>query len=96
MKKRKIKKLTARKLDRPLLIVASLLAVLAIGVATVGFLKPFTLTQQGTSPTFEFIVITPNRLVRVYGNNFTDLLSGDPVSTTLHIGNVKSYTLSRH
>ena len=92
MKKRRIRKhreetCTVAPANRSML-----LAVVAVGLATVGFIKPFAPTH-GTSPTFEILVVTPNKLVRVYGNNFTDLLNGDPVPTTLHIENVKTYTV---
>jgi hypothetical protein len=57
MKKQRIKKPTAKKLDSPVLIVASLLAVLAIGVATVGFIKsraptPVTVTVATDSANY--------------------------------------------
>jgi hypothetical protein len=47
-----------------------------------------------TTPTFVILVVSPNKLVRIYAGGF----SGNegttiPTATTLHIGNAKNYTL---
>jgi hypothetical protein len=47
-----------------------------------------------TPPRVGIIVVTPNKLARIYAGGFSGLDGSYLVATTLHIGNAMNYTVS--
>lgn len=75
------------------------LVVMVSFVAIVARLTLTPPTQPSTvayaQPTFNLLTVTPNKLVRIYGEGFSfNEPNGYQVVTTFHVGSLKSYSVT--
>jgi hypothetical protein len=78
----KLKKKTVKRLRSVLLVSVALVVM----VSFVAIVTRLTLTPT-VHPTFAILVVQPNRLIRIYGENFTSPPPNGVLANTLHIGN---------
>jgi hypothetical protein len=66
------------------------LIALAVALLLLSLIVPL---NAAPTPTLWILVVTPNKLVRIYAEGFSGFNGGYLVATTLHIGNIKNYTV---